>query len=322
MTGRARAWTAVLAGAGLAAAAASTWVHVQLLLDPAHTSFCDISAGVSCSEVYQSRYGSVLGVPVALGGIIWFAGVLLLVLAGARGPREAAANVAGYLLVWSTLGLAVAMYMAYASFFVPPDGLRPLCRRLRRRHRDLHRLRQRIGHARAEAADRGARRPARAGAPAGGDRTVPGVRRRLARLVRLDRTACAAGPGGGRGGRRPGGRPAPGRHGGSAERVPALLGIAAARGPGAAAGRRRGGRAGRDRDRRQVQRLPVSGMRERAPGLRAGVRQVRVVSPGARAAGDARLSPRPGVQRAGPPRAALRGVRGGGRRPARGRDRR
>ena len=123
MTGRARAWTAVLAGAGLAAAAASTWVHVQLLLDPAHTSFCDISAGVSCSEVYQSRYGSVLGVPVALGGIIWFAGVLLLALAGARGPREAAANVAGYLLVWSTLGLAVAMYMAYASFFV----LRTVC---------------------------------------------------------------------------------------------------------------------------------------------------------------------------------------------------
>ena len=118
MTGRTRAWTALLAGAGLAAAATSTWVHAQLLLDPAHASFCDINASVSCSQVYQSRYGSFLGVPVALGGVVWFTGVLLLTLADARGPRESAANVAGYLLVWSTLGLAVAMYMAYASFFV------------------------------------------------------------------------------------------------------------------------------------------------------------------------------------------------------------
>lgn len=118
MTGRTRAWTVLLAGAGLAAAATSTWVHAQLLLDPAHASFCDINASVSCSQVYQSRYGSFLGVPVALGGVVWFAGVLLLTLADARGPRESAANVAGYLLVWSTLGLAVAMYMAYASFFV------------------------------------------------------------------------------------------------------------------------------------------------------------------------------------------------------------
>ena len=118
MTGRTRAWTVLLAGAGLAAAATSTWVHAQLLLDPAHASFCDINASVSCSQVYQSRYGSFLGVPVALGGVVWFTGVLLLTLADVRGPRESAENVAGYLLVWSTLGLAVAMYMAYASFFV------------------------------------------------------------------------------------------------------------------------------------------------------------------------------------------------------------
>ena len=107
-----------LALAGVAAAAVSTYVHAQMVSDPAHVSFCDINARVSCTQVYQSRYGSIAGIPVALGGVVWFAGVLLLVLASARGPAASRENVDGYLLVWSTVGLAVAMYMAYASFFV------------------------------------------------------------------------------------------------------------------------------------------------------------------------------------------------------------
>lgn len=118
MTRRTQIWLTILACAGLAAAAASTWVHVRMLADPGYASFCDINASVSCTQVYQSRYGSVLGVPVALGGVIWFAAVLLLTYAGARAPRAAIPNVSGYLLLWSTVGLAVAMYMAYASFFV------------------------------------------------------------------------------------------------------------------------------------------------------------------------------------------------------------
>ena len=118
MSSRSRRWMAVLALAGLGAAAASTYVHARMVSDPAYVSFCDVNARVSCSEVYQSRYGSVAGVPVALGGVVWFAGVLLLAFASARGPAASRDNVDGYLLVWSTIGLAVAMYMAYASFFV------------------------------------------------------------------------------------------------------------------------------------------------------------------------------------------------------------
>jgi len=111
-------WMTILACAGLMAAATSTYVHVRMLADPGYASFCDINASVSCTQVYQSRYGSVFGVPVALGGVIWFAAVLLLTYAGTRAPRAFAPNVAGYQLLWSTVGLAVAMYMAYASFFV------------------------------------------------------------------------------------------------------------------------------------------------------------------------------------------------------------
>ncbi|MCY4028494.1 MAG: thioredoxin domain-containing protein, partial [Acidobacteria bacterium] len=118
MSSRSRRWMAALALAGLGAAAASTYVHARMVSDPAYVSFCDVNARVSCSQVYQSRYGSVAGVPVALGGVVWFAGVLLLAFASARGPAASRDNVDGYLLVWSTIGLAVAMYMAYASFFV------------------------------------------------------------------------------------------------------------------------------------------------------------------------------------------------------------
>ena len=39
-------------------------------------------------------------------------------MVGAKAPQESHANIASYLIIWSTLGLAAAMYMAYASFIV------------------------------------------------------------------------------------------------------------------------------------------------------------------------------------------------------------
>ena len=118
MTARARGWIIGCAAAGLLAAASSAYMHLQLVNDPGYTSFCDVSETVSCTQLYQSRYGSVAGVPVALGGVLWFVVVLLLSWADARGPSASRQNIAGYFLVWSTVGLSVAMYMAYASFFV------------------------------------------------------------------------------------------------------------------------------------------------------------------------------------------------------------
>ena len=123
MSGPLRRWITLLAAAGLMAAASSSYIHLQLMSDPAYTTFCDISETVSCTQLYQSRYGSVAGIPVALGGVFWFGVVLLLVLGDARGPVSSRENIAAYLLVWSTVGLSIAMYMAYASFFV----LRTFC---------------------------------------------------------------------------------------------------------------------------------------------------------------------------------------------------
>ena len=53
---------------GLAASSAATYVHYNLIKNPDYSSFCDINATVSCKAAYLSRYGSVAGVPVAVGG--------------------------------------------------------------------------------------------------------------------------------------------------------------------------------------------------------------------------------------------------------------
>ena len=108
----------VLALVGFVSAATSTYVHYQLARDPGYTSFCDIGARVSCTQVYLSRFGSVRGIPVALLGAFWFGLVLLLTAAGGRGSRALSENVGGYLLVLSTLGLAVVLFLGYASFMV------------------------------------------------------------------------------------------------------------------------------------------------------------------------------------------------------------
>ena len=118
MQGRTRAWVIGLATVGLIAAASSTYMHFQLANDPFYTSFCDVNASVSCTQLYQGPYGSVGGIPVALGGVFWFGVVLLLTLAYVKSPAASRQNAALYLRVWSVIGLSVTGYMAYVSFFI------------------------------------------------------------------------------------------------------------------------------------------------------------------------------------------------------------
>ena len=107
-----------LALAGFAAAATSAFVHYRIAHDPAYVSFCDVNATVSCRDVYESRFGSVGRIPVAVFGAFWFGLVALLTVAAGRGSRELAGSVGGYLLVLSTVGLAAILFLAYESFFV------------------------------------------------------------------------------------------------------------------------------------------------------------------------------------------------------------
>lgn len=111
-----------LAVFGLASSGAASWVHYRLLSDAGYTSFCDVSATVNCTEAYLSRYGSLVGVPVALLGTLWFALVAVLLLV----PRAARENVPAYIFALSTPALAVVMYLAYGSFVVLKT-ICPLC---------------------------------------------------------------------------------------------------------------------------------------------------------------------------------------------------
>lgn len=96
----------------------AAYVHHRLLFDPRYASVCDINARVSCSDVLLSRYSSAYGVPVAIFGVIWFAGALVLIGAGAVGRESLRENIPGYLFALSTAGLAVVLYLGYISFAV------------------------------------------------------------------------------------------------------------------------------------------------------------------------------------------------------------
>ena len=151
----------VFAALGFAASVAALYVHYRLNTDPGYASFCDISETVNCQQVFQSAYGSVLGIPVAAGGAIWSALVLLLAVFGMKQATPADApvkgrhegvpgahkgrrpegvpadvkerregvpadRVAGYIFLLATVGLAAVFYFAYASFFVLKLAC-PLC---------------------------------------------------------------------------------------------------------------------------------------------------------------------------------------------------
>lgn len=110
-------WFTALALIGLAASSASTWVHYRILNDPLYASFCDVNATLNCTEAYTSRFGAFAGVPVALLGLVFFAGVLTLI-ALCSSSRTASRNLPNYIFVASTIGLAAVLYLGYASYFI------------------------------------------------------------------------------------------------------------------------------------------------------------------------------------------------------------
>ena len=124
MSSRSRYALIALSVLGLIASFAALYVHYRLITDPSYSSFCDVSETVSCQQVLKSEYGTVAGIPVAAGGAIWSALMLILSVWGMRAPKsEDAARAAGYSFILSTVGLAAVFYLAYASFFV----LRHMC---------------------------------------------------------------------------------------------------------------------------------------------------------------------------------------------------
>jgi uncharacterized membrane protein/protein-disulfide isomerase len=117
MTARTRRLLLAFAVLGLGASSWSTYVHYSLLTVPGYTSFCDVSGAVSCTQAYLSQYGSLWGVPVALGGVVYFATVLLIAGVAGQSSARGRENVPAYVFALSTVALAFVLYLGWASLF-------------------------------------------------------------------------------------------------------------------------------------------------------------------------------------------------------------
>jgi uncharacterized membrane protein/protein-disulfide isomerase len=107
---------------GLLCSGLAVYVHYRLLTEPNYASPCDINATFNCSEVYLSRFGSVYGIPVALGGLFWFTVVALILGLSESQPGNRDDATGTYVYALSTIGLAAILYLAYVSFFVLHNG--------------------------------------------------------------------------------------------------------------------------------------------------------------------------------------------------------
>jgi uncharacterized membrane protein len=99
---------ALLAVAGVAVSSVSLYEHFAT----SSTSFCDFSQSFNCDIVNRSAYSTVLGVPVALIGIIGY----LLIIALATIYRNKTETPV-LLLIASLGGLAFALYLTYIEKF-------------------------------------------------------------------------------------------------------------------------------------------------------------------------------------------------------------
>jgi len=106
--GRAKAIPAALVGisiAGVAVAIYLTTVHYARV-----PLVCTTSGVVNCERVLSSSYSTVAGVPVSVGGIIWFVltgGMGLIAFLSAPEPRL----LQPLQITWSLLGLATVVYL-------------------------------------------------------------------------------------------------------------------------------------------------------------------------------------------------------------------
>jgi uncharacterized membrane protein len=100
---------AVIALAGVAVSSFSLYHHFSR----SKTSFCDIGESFNCDLVNRSVYSTVLGVPVALIGILGY----LLILGLATVYREKAETPA-ILIIVSAGGLGFAVFLTYIEAYV------------------------------------------------------------------------------------------------------------------------------------------------------------------------------------------------------------
>jgi uncharacterized membrane protein len=106
-------WQVVLATAGLLISAYLMATHYFAEQVPLA---CSTGGIVDCEQVTDSAESMLGPVPVAVLGVVWFVGYLLLI--GGRATRANTAALLNVQLIWSVLGLASVFYLVYAELFL------------------------------------------------------------------------------------------------------------------------------------------------------------------------------------------------------------
>ena len=101
--------------AGVALSAVTLFVHERIATDAGYTSFCNLGGAINCDVVLGSRYGRLLGVPVALLALVTFALGAALALPGAVGARADLADLALVGLASASVGFAFVLGVVMAA---------------------------------------------------------------------------------------------------------------------------------------------------------------------------------------------------------------
>ncbi len=107
----------VLCLAGLAIATYLTIEHFNTSV----TLACPDTGRINCQRVTTSQYSHVLGIPVAVLGLVYF--LVALVLLSPQAWRSASPWVRAARLGWLGVGLAMVLYLVWAEFF----GVNAIC---------------------------------------------------------------------------------------------------------------------------------------------------------------------------------------------------
>src|SRR5438876_239685 len=101
--------------AGVALSALTVFVHERITADPGYTSFCNLGGAINCDVVLGSRYGRMLGVPVAGLALATFALGAVLAVPGALGACAGLADLALLGLASASVGFAFVLGVIMAA---------------------------------------------------------------------------------------------------------------------------------------------------------------------------------------------------------------
>jgi protein-disulfide isomerase/uncharacterized membrane protein len=112
------------AAAGALLAGVSTWVHHRVTSSHGtYTSFCSVSDTVNCDTVVTSSYGTLLGVPVSVWGLAFYAVLLVVARRAASADEETAGRARADAFALAVFGAFFSLYLLAVSAIV----LKTLC---------------------------------------------------------------------------------------------------------------------------------------------------------------------------------------------------